>query len=170
MIRRLLPRSAVGLMAAATVVLVGAGPAQAYGRATWQVTFNGTAVQPGVGGFGFWGWCDFAGGLTSGNSADCEYAQYLHAPGGNLTCHDSLDITSWAISRTNDDFLVTGTATIKPAAVADACLTYPLFPNSFSFTDADTEIPAFLPSGGHATLGQLLGGVGEFNITETVVH
>ena len=169
MIRRLLRRSFIGAVAAGTVFALAASPAQAYGPATWQVTFNGTGVQPGFGGFGFWGWCDFAGGLTAGGNADCQFAQYFHSPSGGLTCEDSLDITSWTIGQ-DGDFLVTGRATIHPANKTEACLSPGFFPNSLTYSNADTQIPALLPSGGHLSLGAALGGVGEFNITETVIH
>jgi hypothetical protein len=46
---------------------VATTPASAYGKANWQLTFAGTATFPATGnGFGFWGWCDLAGGVTSG--------------------------------------------------------------------------------------------------------
>ncbi|HEV2139342.1 MAG TPA: hypothetical protein VGR53_10930, partial [Nitrososphaerales archaeon] len=52
----------------------------AYGKANWQVGFAGTITVPGSGGFGFWGWCDFAGGTgspaTSGTDADCQVSTY----------------------------------------------------------------------------------------------
>src|SRR5205823_4202440 len=86
----------VGLLAVA-VVASSASPALAYGKANWQVAINGTATFPGTGtGFGFGGWCEFAGGVTSGNDGDCEFAQYFHAPAGSgFTCHLSLDVSSW---------------------------------------------------------------------------
>src|SRR6266851_1320676 len=97
MFRRALSRSLLGLLIAATLGVFTAIPALAYGAENWQVAFSGTGVAPGTGqGFGFWGWCAFGGGVTSGNNGDCQVAQYVHAPSGSgFTCHESLNITSW---------------------------------------------------------------------------
>jgi hypothetical protein len=159
-------RAAVTLFTAGalTTVLLGvftASPASAYGKANWQVTFAGTATTPGNGGFGFWGWCDFAGGVTSGNSGDCQFAQYVHAPGGSgFTCHVSVDITSW--TNAGPTFVASGDARATPAAVAAPCLAF--FPGSASFTNLDTGFPS---APGHYNLGSLgvPGAVGEFNMT-----
>jgi hypothetical protein len=154
---------AVGLLAVA-VIAASATPAFAYGRANWQVTFNGTATIPGGGGFGFWGWCDFGGGVTSGNTGDCELAQYLH-PG--FTCHVSIDISSW--DGSGGTFVASGTATANPAAVADECLAF--FPGAANFADTDFGIPS---ASGQYHLGvgsfRIPGAVGEFNMTVTQVR
>jgi hypothetical protein len=169
MLRRIrgagLASCAAGALMTAIVGAVAATPASAYGKANWQVTFSATATIPGSGGFGFWGWCDFAGGVTSGNSGDCQVAQYGHAPGGNgFTCHVSIDMTSW--TREGGTFVMTGRASANPAAVAAPCLA--LFPGSASFSGVDTGFPA---APGHYNLGGLgvPGAVGEFNITVTQV-
>jgi hypothetical protein len=165
-------RAAVTLLTAGalTTVLLGAltaSPASAYGKANWQVTFAGTATVPGGGGFGFWGWCDLAGGVTSGNSGDCQFAQYNHGaiPGlPNFTCHVSIDMTAW--TGAGGTFVITGDASATPAAVATPCLEF--FPGGPSFSGVDTGFPA---APGHYNLGSLgvPGAVGEFNITVTQV-
>jgi hypothetical protein len=154
-----------GVLTTALFGVIGASPASAYGKANWQVTFSGTATTPGGGGFGFWGWCDFSGGVTTGNSGDCQFAQYMHAPGGTgFTCHVSMDMTSW--TRAGGTFVVTGDASANPAAVATPCLA--LFPGGASFLNVDTGFPA---APGHYNLGGLgvPGAVGEFNITVVAV-
>src|SRR5215468_10706880 len=77
--------------------LVSAASVGAYGKANWQTTLHGTFNFPTTGNsFGFWGWCDFAGGVTSGNDADCQIAEYFHnIAGQNWTCQLSID-GSWA--------------------------------------------------------------------------
>ena len=50
---------AISLLSAFAIVPVS----HAYGAANWQAGFAGTGVLKGTGQqFGFWGWCDFAGG------------------------------------------------------------------------------------------------------------
>src|SRR5260370_39036041 len=95
MVRALLKRSLLGLAVAALLGVVAAAPAAAYGQANWQITFSGTGP-----GFGFWGWCDFAGGTTfsnglatSGTTGDCQFAEYFHLPGVfSGTCEVSLNL------------------------------------------------------------------------------
>jgi hypothetical protein len=155
----------VGLLAVA-VVASAASPALAYGRANWQVAVNGTATFPGTGtGFGFWGWCEFAGGVTSGNDGDCEFAQYFHAPSGSgFTCHLSLNVSSWDAS--GGTFVITGTASVNPTRLTGPCIDF--FPGSSPYTGVDTGIPA---AAGQYHLGTLVpGSVGEFNITVTQIH
>jgi hypothetical protein len=162
--RAVLVLTVVGLLAAA-VVAASASPASAYGKANWQVTANGTGTFPGSGfGLGFWGWCDFAGGVTSGTSGDCEFAQYIHAPSGSgFTCHVSIDVTSW--DGSGGTFVITGTATANPASVAGPCLLF--FPGSANFSGLDTGIPS---TPGQYHFGtSLFGGVGESNFTVTQI-
>jgi hypothetical protein len=161
---------AAGALMIAMLAAVGATPASAYGKANWQATFAGTVTFPGGGGFGFWGWCAFAGGVSSGNSADCQFAQYSHAPTGGFTCHESVDGTSWTTGA-DGDFLVTGTVTVTPSAQTGNCLS--LFPGTSPFSNADSGIPA---SPGHFSPGIAAlgfppgsGAVGEYNITVTEV-
>jgi hypothetical protein len=151
----------VGVLTTVLLGVLTASPASAYGKANWQVTFASTATTPGNGGSGFWGWCDFAGGVSSGNSGDCQFAQYVHTPGASgFTCHVSADITSW--TNAGPTFVATGNASATPAAVATPCLAF--FPGSASFTNLDTGFPS---APGHYNLGSLgvPGAVGEFNIT-----
>jgi hypothetical protein len=154
---------ATGLITTALLAVAAAGPASAYGKANWQLTFAGTATFPSTGnGFGFWGWCDLAGGVVSGTSGDCEFAQYVHTPsGGGFTCHESLDLTAW--TGAGGTFVITGTATVNPASLTGPCLSF--FPGSSPFTGVDTGFPA---APGHFNIGVgalAPGAVGEFNIT-----
>src|SRR5437667_10662458 len=93
--RLLLIASVVGVLACA-VVATTATPALGYGKATWQTALTGTFVYPTTGfGVGFWGWCDFAGGVTAGDDSDCQVAEYLHLQAGTgWTCRLSID-GSW---------------------------------------------------------------------------
>ena len=159
--RVLLVLSAVGVLSVA-VVAISASPALAYGKANFQVTFAGTGTFPGTGtGFGFWGWCEFAGGVSAGNDGDCQVTQYSHAPAGGFTCHESLDLTSW--DGSGPTFLITGTATVNPAAVTAPCLAF--FPGSASFSGVDIGIPT---APGHYNFGPL-GVAGEFQMQVTQV-
>jgi hypothetical protein len=162
--RAVLVLTVVGLLAAA-VVAASASPASAYGKANWQVAINGTGNFPGTGfGLGFWGWCEFAGGVTSGTDGDCQFAQYVHAPAGSgFTCHLSLMVTSW--TATSGTFVITGTAAVNPTSLTGPCLSF--FPGSANFSGVDTGIPA---AAGRYRLGTLAGApVGEFNITVTQI-
>lgn len=157
-----LRRPLLALLAAALLVLVTtSAPALAYGSENWQIGLAGTGVAPGTGqGFGFWGWCAFGGGVTAGTTGDCQVAQYLHGPAGSgFTCHESLDISSWYIGS-DGNFFITGTATVTPSSLTDACVSF--FPGSVQFSGADSLIPA---APGHYNLGGLGPGlVGEFQI------
>jgi hypothetical protein len=157
----------VGLLAAA-VVASSASPALAYGRANWQVAVNGTATFPGTGmAFGFWGWCEFAGGVTSGNDGDCEFAQYLHGPAGSgFTCHLSLDVSSW--DGSGGTFVITGTASVNPTRLTEPCVGF--FPGATSFSGVDTGIPAAAGQYHPGVSALAPGAVGEFNITVTQIH
>ncbi len=137
---RWLPRPLLALLLAAALAIFTAAPAFAYGKANWQIGFSGTAVAPGTGnGFGFWGWCDFAGGVTSGNDGDCQFAQYVHETGGSgFTCHESLDVTSWDAS--GGTFVIeAATVTVTPSSLTGPCLE--LFPGVAGFP-VDTGFPA----------------------------
>jgi hypothetical protein len=153
------------LLLAVVLGVYAVTPALAYGKDNWQVGFSGTGVAPGIGqGFGFWGWCAFGGGVTSGDDGDCQSSQYLHAPaGGGTTCQESLEITSW--DATGGTFVITGTATVHPAGATAACLA--IFPGSATFAGVDTGIPA---QAGHYNLGGLGPGLrGEFQIQVTQI-
>ena len=159
--------TAGAVITAMVAVVATATPAMAYGKANWQTTFAGTANFPSTGNsFGFWGWCDFAGGVGSGTSGDCQLAQYVHTPaGGGFTCHESIDLTAW--TGATGTFVITGSATVNPAAVTGPCLA--LFPGSSPFAGVDSGIPA---APGHYNIGVgalAPGAVGEFNITVTQV-
>jgi hypothetical protein len=165
--RAVLAIGAMSLILTTALAVLTAGPASAYGKANWQVTFAGTATVPGAGfGFGFWGWCEFAGGVTSGNDGDCQFAQYVHlASGSGFTCHESLDLTAWTAA--GGTFVITGTSTVSPTNLTNPCNS--IFPGSSSFTGVDTGIPA-MP--GHFDIGLAgipggapPGAVGEFNVT-----
>jgi hypothetical protein len=144
--------------------------AHAYGSANFQAGFAGTGVLKGNGQqFGFWGWCDFAGGTgspaTAGNEADCVSNNYFQTPGGRLQVQISVQGTAWdeeACSfppcATGDDFFITaGTVTLSgpfvlvleqsgpPPPVCTAAGTVVTCPISFlesvGFYNPDTGIP-----------------------------
>jgi hypothetical protein len=130
MSRRVLMRPVLGLLAAALLGVVVAAPAAAYGGgpANWQVAFSGNFNHTPQGSSGFWGWCALAGGVSAGNSADCQ-ATFYFSPGsgsgasaGNLI-HESISGTSWDVELStsppppplpqNDFFITDGTVTIN---------------------------------------------------------
>lgn len=161
---------AAGAVLTATLLVVAtATPAMAYGKANWQLTFAGTANFASTGNsFGFWGWCDLAGGVASGTSGDCQIAQYVHTPSGSgFTCHENVDLTAWTTTTGSGTFVITGSATVNPTAVTGPCLG--LFPGSSPFADVDTGFPA-VPGHFSPGVGALApGAVGEFNVTVTQV-
>lgn len=160
---------------------VSAPSALGYGRATWQAALTGTFVFPSTGmGVGFWGWCDFAGGVVSGPDADCQIAEYFHSPAGSgWTCQLSID-GSWTTGPEVFDpesitFHMTGNLTVHGHLTANeqnACVGFfttgdPTFENpSRTFSDVDTFIPA---TPGHYAIppAAIFGPdvVGEFNFT-----
>ncbi len=157
-----------GALAVSLASITHSRPALAYGAENWQIGFAGTAVAPGTGlGFGFWGWCAFGGGVTSGNNGDCQISQYQHAPSGSgipsFTCEESLDITSW--SGIGGTFVISGTATVNPTSLTGPCLaSFPPF--SASFTGVDSMIPA---APGHFNPGAFAGTRGELQIQVTQI-
>jgi hypothetical protein len=149
----------VGALAVALVSNSHSHPALAYGKENWQIGFAATGVIPGTGqGFGFWGWCAFGGGVTSGNTGDCQVEQYIHLPAGSgFTCHESLDITSW--DGSGGTFVIkVATVTVVPTSLTANCLG--LFPGPGGFP-VNTGIPA---AAGHYNLGGIGGVRGEFQI------
>ncbi len=164
-------RSIVAVLLAVFLLVLPATPALAYGTENWQIGLSGTGIAPATGtGLGFWGWCAFGGGVTSGNTGDCQFAQYIHSSSGSgFTCHISLDITSWdtvPMQPSGTQFRITGTATASPAAVASQCIQF--FPMTSSFTDFPTGIPA---AANHYNVGSGVLGfpVGEFQIQVTQI-
>jgi hypothetical protein len=162
-----LPRPLLAILFAVALALVVATPAFAYGPTdNWQIGFSGTGVAPGTGfGFGFWGWCTFSG-ITSGTDGDCQFAQYMHAPpsaGGNFTCHESLDVTSW--DGSGGTFVIeAANVTVTPSTLTGPCLQLFPGPNGFPL---DTGFPH---APGHYNLGGLGPGlVGEFQIQVTEI-
>jgi hypothetical protein len=162
-------RSLLGLLVAAMLGVLTLTPAMAYGAANWQVAFSGTGTLPTVGGFGFWGWCDFAGGTTfnaageatAGTTGDCEYAQYFHEPTVfGATCHESTNLTSWYIGS-NGDFFFSGTATVNPSSLTAFCENFPGSTGPSPFTNVDSLIPAFP---GHFNLNGVVPGINELQI------
>jgi hypothetical protein len=162
MSRTLFARSLVALLLAVMLGVSAATPALAYGPENWQIGFAGTGVFPSTGfGFGFWGWCAFGGGVASGNTGDCQFAQYFHAPsGGGFTCQESLDITSWSGSG-GTFVIIAATATVNPTSLTAPCLEF--FPGRLGFP-VDTGFPA---APGHFNVGNVLGVRGEFQIQVT---
>ena len=132
------------------VVALAATPAAAYGRANWQITFAGTAT-----GYGFWGWCDFAGGTTpssglatSGTTGDCQFSEYVHQPGVfSGTCESSLTLTAWyeapgffTPTLGDADWFFSGTAVTHPAGQTAFCQTLPGVPPP-AFSNFDSVLP-----------------------------
>lgn len=162
--RAALALSGAALLAGGMAAVSGASPVRAAGAANWQVAFAGTGVFPGSGGFGFWGWCDFAGGVTSGNAGDCDFSQYFHGTGGGgVTCQEDFNITSWDAS--GGTFVVdAATVTVHPSSVTGPCLSF--FPGPGGFP-VDFGFPA---AAGHYNLGGIGGVRGQFQITVTQVR
>jgi hypothetical protein len=160
------------LLLATLVSVSAATSASAYGAANWQLAFSGTITQPGVGGLGFWGWCDFAGGTsftasglaTAGTSGDCQYAVYVHNALVSATCHESLDLTGWTIGG-NGDFFFSGTSTVRPTSETAFCESFPGDPTTPTFTNVDSLIPA-VP--GHLNLNRAT--IGGFTFTELQIQ
>ena len=159
-----LSRPLVAVLLAAALAIFVATPALAYGKDNWQLGFSGTGVFPSTSqGFGFWGWCAFGGGVTSGNDGDCQVSQYVHAPaGGGFTCEESLDITSWDAS--GGTFVINAArVTVHPNSLTGPCLAF--FPGSAGFP-VDTGFPA---AAGHYNLGGIGGLRGEFQLQVTQI-
>ncbi len=171
--RRLVVASLVGVVTCAAVG-ASATPALAYGKANWQTTLHGTFNFPGTGfSFGFWGWCDFGGGVLSGNSADCQLEEYVHQPAGaGWNCHLDIDVTQWnqADTGNGNSFHIWGAANVRgnlPQAEQDACLGFFVTGDptasysSRTLVDVDTFIPA---AAGHYNFGVgfIPGAVGSF--------
>ncbi len=172
--RMLRSRFSIGLVFAAMLAVSAVTPAFAdYGFANWQVTFAGTGVDPTTHqGFGFWGWCAFSGGVSSGNGGECQVTQYFHSTTlGRFTCHEEIDIDSWRIAPSPmvgglPGFFITGSVQVSPTSVTGPCLAF--FPGSASPVNLDTGIPA-VP--GHFNVGGLGPGLrGEFQIQVTLVR
>jgi hypothetical protein len=170
MFKRIIPRALLGLFAAVSLSIAAASPALAYGSANWQITFAATGP-----GFGFWGWCDFAGGTTfssglatSGTTGDCQFAEYFHEPGVfSGTCEVSLDLMTengapaWQ-EGSNGDWFFSGTAVTHPASQTGFCATLPGSPPP-TFSDFDTLIPVAV---GHINANGFFGTT-ELQIQET---
>ncbi len=156
-------RSLLGLVVAAMLGVFAAAPAAAYGAENWQLGFAGTGVAPSTGfGFGFWGWCAFGGGVTSGNTGDCQVSQYIHTPSGRVDCEQSINITSW--DRSGGTFVFSGTTTTNPASATALCPFAGGLPPTFS--GFNPGIPA---AAGHYNFGTFDGLVGEFQLQLTQI-
>lgn len=133
-IRRLL----VGGSALAVTIgmaVAGSPSASAYGAANWQAAFSGNFnnASAGGGGVGFWGWCEFAGGVLTGNDADCSTPFYLHPPGNasnGMLVMSRIHGSAWDTEPTlfppplapgvNDFFITAGTVTLTGPTVGQA--------------------------------------------------
>jgi hypothetical protein len=165
-------RAVLGIGLAALLAVSVASPAFAYGQANWQTAFAGTGTSPtpnGTIGFGFWGWCAFGGGVTSGSTADCEFAQYSHGTTPSFTCHESINGTAWDISNVTGDFVIeSGTITVTPTGLTQACLA--LFPGGVSPTTTISNVDSGVPAhAGHYDIGSIFGAHGEFQIQVTQI-
>jgi len=176
--RRMLLGSGAAAALLVAAVALSAPTASAYGKATWQTAFSGSFTYPGTGwGFGFWGWCDFAGGVNSGG-ADCQISEYNHNTpffGPSFNCELSIDATAWDESGFTVDgalpaFAVTGTAVVHPANLTDeqkgACLELFAGTSSTSFQSANTFIPALAGNYSYPDFVQVVfGATGELHFT-----
>ncbi len=164
--RRIFLRSLLGLLAAAMLGAVATAPASAYGGAVnWQVGFAGTATVPSSFGFGFWGWCAFGGGVSAGNTGDCQVSQYFHSPFGRVTCEQDINVTSWT-GAGGTFVLLSGTATTHPASAP--CQQAGGLPATFNIP-FNTGIPA---AAGHYNLTSVFlfpGAVGELQAQVTQI-
>jgi hypothetical protein len=170
MFKRIVLRALFGLFAVGSLGVAAATPALASGSANWQITFSGTGP-----GFGFWGWCDFAGGTTfsnglatSGTTGDCQFAEYFHEPGVfSGTCEVSLDLMAeggapaWQ-EGPNGDWFFSGTAVTHPASQTGFCQTLPGSPPP-TFSNYDSLIPVAV---GHTNASGFFGTT-ELQIQET---
>ena len=179
MITKTIPRALLAILAAASLAGVAVTPAQAYGAANWQLAFSGTGP-----GFGFWGWCDFAGATSfsfrglpsSGTAGDCQFAEYAHVPGVfSGTCEVSMNLTpeggqpAWQIEASSftgaPDFFVSGTAVTHPTGQTSFCETLPGSPPAPTYSNFDTLIPV---KPGHLNASGFFGTT-ELQIQETVI-
>ncbi len=162
-VSRVVSRSVLGILVAAMLGVFAAAPAAAYGAENWQLGVAGTGVAPSTGfGFGFWGWCAFGGGVTSGNTGDCQVSQYIHTPSGRVDCEQSINITSW--DRSGGTFVLSGTTTTNPASATALCPFAGGLPPTFS--GFNPGIPA---AAGHYNFGTFDGLVGEFQLQLTQI-
>jgi hypothetical protein len=166
LLRLRLPHPLLAVLLGAALALFAVTPAFAYGsNDTWQIGFSGTGVAPGTGqGFGFWGWCAFAG-VTSGTDGDCQLAQYVHGPAGSgFTCHESINVTAWDTSSGGTFVIEAATVTVNPSSLTGACLSF--FPGPAGFP-VDTGFPA---APGHYNFGSLGPGLrGSFQVQVTEI-
>src|SRR5215469_7209814 len=155
--RGLLVAGVIALCAMASVTIL-APSASGYGKANWQTTLVGTFNFPATGNsLGFWGWCDFAGGVSSGDDADCQIAEYMHFPAGSgWTCELNISGTSWdqGPSFFGDTFHLSGSLVVHGHLTGDqqtACVSFFTGGDgSTTFDDVDTFIPA---QAGHFNFG-----------------
>lgn len=114
-----------GLAILIAAVVASSASASAYGRANWQTAFSGNFNSPGASS-GFWGWCAFFGGVTSGNDADCQVTMYFGGASTG-TIHEAIHGTAWDTEPTlfppplapaPDFFINAGSVTLTGSAVA----------------------------------------------------
>ena len=175
MLKRIVSRALLGLLVAVSLAIAATTPALAYGPANWQLTFAGTGP-----GFGFWGWCDLAGGTTfssglatSGTTGDCQFAEYFHLPGVfSGTCEVSLNLRpeggqpAWQEGLSTFtggvDWFISGTTVTHPASQTGFCATLPGSPPP-TFSDFDSLLPV---APGHTNASGFFGTT-ELQIQET---
>jgi hypothetical protein len=160
-VRKLLVTLALGVgLLVATSSSVGA---YGGGPANWQVGFAGTGVVPTTGiGFGFWGWCEFSGGVVAGTNSDCQVSQYVHSPTFSVNCEQSINVISWTAAT--GTFVINETSTTNPSSATAMCLAAGGVPPADPAFD--THIPAF-PN--HYNLNGLFGAPGELQLQVTEI-
>ena len=171
-------RTTIKLAAFAPLVLLAfttfaTTPANAYGRAQWEVTFSFTCSTSPCAGFGFWGWCDFGASAAdgqSGTSGDCQITNYNFNGAFGIPAfgpfHINQDIHQWHIATGSQDlppntpgfFATAGTVEFTGPGTGDVGLPaqtpidfVPLCSHGLFFL-CDTGIPA---TAGHFTLSNI---------------
>jgi hypothetical protein len=184
MLKRIVPRALLGVLAAVSIGMAASTPVLAYGPAAWQLTFSGTGP-----GFGFWGWCDLAGATnfnaagqaTSGTSGDCQFAEYAHNLPGfpSGTCEISFNLTpeltpegtlspAWRVGPITfypglHDWFFSGTQVIHPANLTSICEHFLGVSPTPTFSNFDSVLPVVV---GHANLSGVFGTT-ELQLQET---
>ena len=171
-----------GLALTIGLTVASAGSASAYGQANWQVAFSGNFnhTSGGGGASGFWGWCDFAGGVQSGSDADCSLSNYFFGSGGASTgflVNERIQGTAWDMEPTtfpapglpaNDFFITAGSVTLTGPMIAKSIASGFVPPGcsvtgstatcpipaleALHFYSPDTGVPA---AAGHFSLAQV---------------
>lgn len=144
----------ISLLLPIGMIFVLSTSATAYGPANWQAAFSGNfnSAMAGGGGVGFWGWCEFAGGVRSGDDADCSTPFYLHPPGNassGMLVMSRIHGSAWDTEPptfpslapgVNDFFITAGTVTLTGPTIGQA-LAAGFFPPSCTVNGSTATCP-----------------------------